>query len=516
MTVQIGLQGLGFRRMLTGIRVALLLSFGIIALPTATLNAETTKTVYNPFTGKLDYITSLSTAATAGRFILNQSSLQPGASFYVTSGTVQGLFTVNGNIQTYGDTTFHRGSGFSLVGPNDLGSALISNINNSLSSIYINAVDGVSTNGFFSAQSLTSTYGVLATTVTASSMAATYGITASTITVSTITVTGQIKFSNRNCLETAPDGTCILSMPGVQETFFGYNTNILNNGGVFNTSYGAGSVPFPWSGNFNNCFGNSCMGNNLITGENNNGMGYGAMASLNAGFYNNAMGGSAMQSLTSGQGNVAVGAIAMGSVVSTNYSIGIGYRANFWSTGTANIGIGYEAGTSTDSANAVGDDDHMLFIGVESGKDRARGDTLTNAAAFGYRAYVHKSNTAQLGGQQGSGKEWTVLASTLSIANHYNNAGKISPVVSSCGATPSGSVVGYDSAGTITVGGGVVTSCTLTFATAWTNTPTCVISDNSTTVPGDISSVSATAVTFGFSTSLGGGKIYYICMGSDL
>lgn len=46
--------------------VAGLLSFGITALLTPTANAEPTKTVFNPFTGKLDYITKIDTSTFAG------------------------------------------------------------------------------------------------------------------------------------------------------------------------------------------------------------------------------------------------------------------------------------------------------------------------------------------------------------------------------------------------------------------------------------------------------------------
>lgn len=339
--------------------------------------------------------------------------------------------------------------------------------------------------------------------------------TISSMTVSSQLNVSQIKWQAKTNMMLYPDGVTIMSLPGAQETFFGYNTNLSNSGGLFNTSYGATAMPYPSTGNFNTCIGNSCMSGALLTGENNNSMGYGALSSLSSGFYNNCMGGSSCNLLATASNNTGVGAYSLQSNVAGDSNSALGLQSLMFVTGAANIGMGYQASVSTDTANASGGDDHTIFIGVQSGRDLVKATTLTNAGAIGYGAYVSKSNQFQLGGKQGSGREWTVLTSTLSVANHYNNAGKVSPVVSACGVTPSGSVVGYDSAGTITVGGGVVTSCTLTFATAWTNIPTCVVSDNSTTVPGDISSLSTTAVTFGFSTSLGGGKIYFICVGSD-
>lgn len=334
-----------------------------------------------------------------------------------------------------------------------------------------------------------------------------------TLTVSTITVTNRLKWTNKTNLMLWTDGTPLLQLPEANSAFFGYNSGILLSGGVFNTAYGTEAMPFPWSGNFNNAMGNSAMSGNLLTGENNNAMGYASLGNLSSGFYNNAVGGSSLNQLTTGTGNTGVGAYSLFHLVSTNYSTAVGYRSMFWSTGTANTSLGYEAGTSSDTNNASTSDDHVIWIGVETGRDLPSAVTLTNAGAMGYRAYVHKSNEFQMGGEQGSGTEWTVLMSTLVVNNHYNNTGKVAPVVSSCGTSPS--IVGYDSAGTITVGSGATTACTLTFGTAWANTPTCVMTLNTSAVTGGVTSLSTTTITFSFSSSMGSGKIYYMCMGRD-
>src|SRR5882672_188474 len=99
----------------------------------------------------------------------------------------------------------------------------------------------------------------------------------------------------------------------------------------------------------------------------------------------------------------------------------------------------------------------------------------------------------------------------ISTSGHFITNAGTTPVISSCGTTPNGSVVGNDNEGTITVGGGAVTACTLTFAKTWGVAPVCVITDNSTATTGDISSVSATAFTSSFSISIGGGTIWYRC-----
>lgn len=86
------------------------------------------------------------------------------------------------------------------------------------------------------------------------------------------------------------------------------------------------------------------------------------------------------------------------------------------------------------------------------------------------------------------------------------------PSMGTCGSTPS--VNGTDTAGVITVGSGVVTSCTMNFANVWANPPVCVESDNSTAVTGDITTTTTSSITFGFSATLGGGQVNYICFGN--
>ncbi len=86
------------------------------------------------------------------------------------------------------------------------------------------------------------------------------------------------------------------------------------------------------------------------------------------------------------------------------------------------------------------------------------------------------------------------------------------PVISACGTAPTLGTGSTDSYGTINVGSGVVLSCTLTFSITAASPPHCVVGTNlSTVVPGW--STSTTTLTTSLSLTLGGGKIYYICMG---
>lgn len=91
------------------------------------------------------------------------------------------------------------------------------------------------------------------------------------------------------------------------------------------------------------------------------------------------------------------------------------------------------------------------------------------------------------------------------------------PTVSSCGSTPNGSVSGTNTAGVITIGGGVTTACTLNFALGgFPQPPVCVVSDNSTTITASNGTITATSATFNTSAGLGGGLLYYICIGTRI
>jgi hypothetical protein len=92
--------------------------------------------------------------------------------------------------------------------------------------------------------------------------------------------------------------------------------------------------------------------------------------------------------------------------------------------------------------------------------------------------------------------------------------------LSSCGTgSPALSGNATDMGGTVTVGGGTVTACTLTFGDHFSGlgagpVPYCVANNfGSTPIAVSISAISTTAVTFTFASDLNGagGKFHYIC-----
>ncbi len=107
----------------------------------------------------------------------------------------------------------------------------------------------------------------------------------------------------------------------------------------------------------------------------------------------------------------------------------------------------------------------------------------------------------------------TVAVSTINyglVVGGHIEVSSTTPVVSSCGSTPNPSISGNDQSGVITVGGGSVTACTLTFAVPYVNTPSCVFMS---TVSISGFTRSASAQTINTAGSFIGATIPYICQG---
>lgn len=334
-------------------------------------------------------------------------------------------------------------------------------------------------------------------------------------TVSSQLNTSQIHFQSMVAPLTYPDNMPILTMPDTQTMYFGYQSGVLPGfGGTFNTANGSGAMPFPNTANFMVCSGNSCMSQNFLSGQQCNCSGYACLANLTSGSFDNCSGGSCMSNVTTASNSTCTGSICLRDDSGGNNSAN-GFQAGEFNTdGNNNVYEGFQAGVGTATlTNANIHGSGVVYIGAQSGQGVSSSTVVNNAIGLGQMALVMASNKAQIGGRQGTGNEMTLLVSTLSVANHYNNAGAVVPLMGSCGVSPS--ISGFDSAGTITVGGGVTTSCVMNFGTAWTNIPSCVMTVNTSAVTGGITALSTTSITFSFSATLGGGVIYYHCIGRD-
>jgi len=84
------------------------------------------------------------------------------------------------------------------------------------------------------------------------------------------------------------------------------------------------------------------------------------------------------------------------------------------------------------------------------------------------------------------------------------------PALTSCGTTPS--ITGSDTAGKVTIGTGVTTSCTATFNVAYDAAPACTIAGDNTAVT-YAATTSTTVLTITSSADMASDVISYICVG---
>ena len=178
-----------------------------------------------------------------------------------------------------------------------------------------------------------------------------------------------------------------------------YNTALGHSAAAFlvsgdrNTSIGSLSGPAGGSDNF--ACGQTALTNTI--GNDNTGVGNGALNANYTGASNAAIGKQSLVSNTTGSGNTGVGFESL-FAKDANYNVGIGYRAlKNATTGDNNVGIGANAGMDT-NPNVAGSDN--TYIGANTGNSVA--GTLTKAVAIGSGALVGASSTVAIGGTGGN------------------------------------------------------------------------------------------------------------------
>lgn len=197
--------------------------------------------------------------------------------------------------------------------------------------------------------------------------------------------------------------------------------------------------------------------------------------------------------------------------VSTGFEIGTSVGVNnFDVAGRAMIGADF---TTTGANNCGSSSNQPCGAAAPTNGLAIEGNTLigtVKASTSGAQLQVVSSTT----------NAYVVLASTasgfnivdISTTGHLNSQTITGSTVTSCGTLPN--ISGSDVAGIITTGSGSPTACTLTFAKAFSSTPTCVVNADANITP-YISSRSASAYTWTFSSALNSGHLTYICIGSD-
>lgn len=177
----------------------------------------------------------------------------------------------------------------------------------------------------------------------------------------------------------------------------------------------------------------------------------------------------------------------------------------FIATGTPQLTVGNLLATSTTATSTFAGD-----IVQGSGSSVFTVDYTGNVGVGTSTPFANLSIQSNLA----TGDAFVIATSTGKSIGGYDNDGHRftagpAPVISSCG-TGTGTVVGDDQSGTITTAT-AATACTMTFAKAYRTAPMCNVTDDSLVGFADISSISTTATTFGISSALTGGHLYYSC-----
>ena len=123
------------------------------------------------------------------------------------------------------------------------------------------------------------------------------------------------------------------------------------------------------------------------------------------------------------------------------------------------------------------------------------------------------ARTASFTTTTGAVTEWLALGGTPGIwqpLGFLGNGGV--PVTSSCGTGSPAVIAGSNNNfGVTAVGGGAVTSCTLTFSNAFDGTPSCVLTGTGSTAFPYISSINTTTLVVGFSANYGNQFLHWRC-----
>lgn len=208
-----------------------------------------------------------------------------------------------------------------------------------------------------------------------------------------------------------------------------------------------------------------------------------------------------MQINVTGNSNSAVGIQSVG-ISNCGSCTATGIEAQASNSGFGGLAVGFKSLVNADGFDAY------AFKGEGSAPSYLNGALGVGSSSPSSALSVKALNTTS--------NIFTVASTTNLVLFQVDKkghikAGGVTPTMGTCGTTPS--VVGNDTRGVITVGSGIsVTSCALNFKETYTTAPVCVISTSSTGVTAKITSISTTVLMTGFSSTLGGGKVYYQCL----
>jgi hypothetical protein len=219
---------------------------------------------------------------------------------------------------------------------------------------------------------------------------------------------------------------------------------------------------------------------------------------------------------------------------SGNFNLGAGApgdKLDITGVNTSNTGIRVTGSVGSNNGNRIlvqntntagysyirTDNNGDTFDFVKTGSSYSGGGPTAGAGALYLSGnnpiefFTNASERMRIFGAGGVGVNTTTINSDsqLEVAGHITTEGT-APTVSACGTSPA--IVGSDTAGKVTIGTGVTTSCTLTFATAYANAPPCVVTGDQTATT-YAATTSTTALIITSSADMDSDVIMYICVG---
>lgn len=225
------------------------------------------------------------------------------------------------------------------------------------------------------------------------------------------------------------------------------------------------------------------------------GIGKGASMSVNSGVF----GSGTLLIIAAGSGDRS--ALSGNSITNTTTLAG----ATLVAAGN-NVGIG--------TINPIGS--RLIVNGMVS-IGTANSSYVTTAAPSG--GLIVEGNVGIGSLTPGSGLDIASVKTRLTQNSHFITTAITAPTVANndCGTTSQGTIVAKssDNSGTVTVGTLAVTSCAVTFATAWTNAPNCIVIDDTSILTVRPGTISTTKLTINSTTSMSGDNVTWICNGNE-
>ncbi len=328
----------------------------------------------------------------------------------------------------------------------------------------------------------------------------------------------------------------------VRSTAFGYQAlgdQFNANSSTDNVAVGYQALYTDFGGNNNVAVG-TLSGSSITTGGSNTCLGYGTCFLMNSGSSNVAIGLDALEDAHESTNNVGIGIdtlkyehngpsnnnIAIGSWQGAQVGTGGIYNilfgadningTNILQSGSYNFmacagGCSLSSSTSDGQTNiqniiyGTGNSSHTLWnpsvgqIGIGTSSPFAR---------FAVHANNGDANTTLFAIASSTQTATTTLFSVNNVGDIVTKGAQ--PSVTGCG-TASLTATSTDYRGSINVTAGTPTSCNVTFSSPKSDTPACIVGDNSLTIGADVSAASTTGFAMGIGAAFSG-RITYICV----